>query len=161
MKISEKNVEGAPLPAARICTDEVVGDILSGWRYDISGVSPEMRTDYESHLVECAHCHRRQTIHRTVDVALMVLSTLSILAFLLAAAIIHRIEPLAHLAFYNLHIRQISIAITMQFAAVAGLLFSTLCWVLVAIMTPAPVFLNGVVRERMPEELRERFYKNA
>ena len=27
------------------CTDQVVGDILSGWRYDISGLSPAMRTE--------------------------------------------------------------------------------------------------------------------
>ena len=34
------------------CTDPVIGDILSGWRYDISGLSPAMRTDYDQHLSE-------------------------------------------------------------------------------------------------------------
>ncbi len=35
------------------CTDKVVGDILAGWRYDISGITPEMRGDYEAHFAEC------------------------------------------------------------------------------------------------------------
>ena len=37
--------------SATACTDPIVGAILSGWRYDISGISPEMRTYYEQHLV--------------------------------------------------------------------------------------------------------------
>ena len=68
------------------CTDSVVGDILSSWRYDISGISPEMRIDYEEHLATCAFCRSRQRLHRTIDVALISLSTLCILAFLLALA---------------------------------------------------------------------------
>jgi hypothetical protein len=28
------------------CIDPVVGKILAGWRYDISGITPEMRGDY-------------------------------------------------------------------------------------------------------------------
>src|SRR5580658_5754424 len=70
------------------CTDRVVGDILSSWRYDISGITPEMRRDYEQHLVECAHCRSRQRLHRTVDVVLIGLSTVSIAAFLLGLAVI-------------------------------------------------------------------------
>src|ERR1035438_9621111 len=35
--------------AATRCTDRVVGAILASWRYDISGISPEMRKDYEGH----------------------------------------------------------------------------------------------------------------
>jgi len=66
------------------CTDQVIGDILSSWRYDISGISPEMRTDFEQHFVECQHCRSRQRLHRTVDVTLIGLATLSTLAFLLA-----------------------------------------------------------------------------
>ena len=50
------------------CTDRVVGDILSSWRYDISGLAPEMRVDYEAHLAECTRCHTRQRIHRAVDI---------------------------------------------------------------------------------------------
>ena len=32
------------------CVDPLVGKILAGWRYDISGLAPEMRGDYEHHL---------------------------------------------------------------------------------------------------------------
>ncbi len=66
------------------CTDRVVGDILSSWRYDISGITPEMRRDYEQHLVECAHCRSRQRLHRTIDVVLIGLSTVSIAGFLVS-----------------------------------------------------------------------------
>ena len=58
-----------------ICSDKVIGDILAGWRYDISGLSPAMRTDYEQHLSECNHCRRRQQIARTIDVLLISVST--------------------------------------------------------------------------------------
>jgi len=58
-----------------------VGNILSGWRYDISGLSPAMRTDYEQHLTDCSHCRRRQQVARTIDVLLISVSTLSIAAF--------------------------------------------------------------------------------
>src|ERR1700743_3121676 len=81
---------------SRGCIDPVVGDILSGWRYDISGLSPAMRTDYEEHLAGCDHCRRRQNIARTFDVLLISVSTLSILAFLLAAVVIHRVEVVTH-----------------------------------------------------------------
>ena len=32
------------------CVDPLVGKILAGWRYDISGLAPEMREDYEHHF---------------------------------------------------------------------------------------------------------------
>src|SRR5579864_1128013 len=79
------------------CTDPLIGNILAGWRYDISGLSPAMRTDYDQHMTDCAHCRRRQHIARTIDVLLLSVSALSILAFLLAAAVLHRIEVIAHL----------------------------------------------------------------
>ena len=85
------------------CTDQVVGDILSGWRYDISGLSPAMRTDYEQHLFECGHCRRRQQIARTIDVLLICVSTLSIAAFLLATVVIHRVELVTHI--FTMHVR--------------------------------------------------------
>ena len=50
-----------------MCTDQVVGDILSSWRYDISGIAPEMRTDYEEHLRTCVYCQKRQRLHRMID----------------------------------------------------------------------------------------------
>jgi hypothetical protein len=126
------------------CTDQVIGDILSSWRYDISGISPEMRVDYEQHLVECQHCRSRQRLHRTIDVTLIGLATASMLAFLLALGVIHRVEPLRNWAVMNLHLRQIEVVLTLQAAAVVGLLVSALAWILVAIATPAPVYLTDM-----------------
>jgi hypothetical protein len=144
------------------CIDQVVGDILSGWRYDISGLSPAMRTDYDQHLSDCGHCRRRQQIARTIDVLLISVSTLSIAAFLLAAIVIHRVELVTHI--FTMHVRLSQahgIAISLEAVAVAGLAFSTLLWILVAIATPLPGFLGGIVQERIPADLRERFSKDA
>lgn len=145
------------------CTDTVVGDILSSWRYDISGISPEMRVDYEQHLTSCSHCRSRQRMHRIIDVTLISLSTISILAFLLALAVIHHIEPLRTAAVAVLHLEHMQLVLTMQAAAVIGLLASLIAWILVAIATPAPVYLTGVaieqarvLQDRIPEELRTR-----
>lgn len=150
------------------CTDQVVGDILSSWRYDISGIAPAMRTDYEQHLVECAHCRSKQRLHRTIDVTLIGLSTLSICIFVLALAVIHREQPLHHLAVYHVPVRQMHMVLTLQLAAVLGLLVSLLAWVLVAITTPAPIYLTGmalahtrVLQGHLPEELRDRLLRNV
>jgi hypothetical protein len=126
------------------CVDPVVGDILSSWRYDISGITPAMRGDYEEHFVECAYCRSRQHLHRTIDVVLIGTTTISTAAFVLALAIIHHVQPLQHWALVNLHLWDMSIVLSVQAAAILGLLLSLLCWVLVAIATPAPVFLTGV-----------------
>ena len=40
------------------CVDPIVGKILAGWRYDISGITPEMRRDYERHLAACDNAAR-------------------------------------------------------------------------------------------------------
>lgn len=145
------------------CTDSVVGDILSSWRYDISGISPEMRTDYEEHLASCPYCHSRQRLHRAIDVTLISLSSLSIVAFLLALAVIHHVEPLRTYALVMLHLEHTELVLTLQAAAILGLLASLVAWVLVAIATPAPVYLTGValeqarvLQDRIPEELRSR-----
>ncbi|HEY0163396.1 MAG TPA: hypothetical protein VGB69_12010 [Edaphobacter sp.] len=144
------------------CTDQVVGDILSGWRYDISGLSPEMRTDYEQHLAECSCCRRRQRIARTIDVLLIVISTLSIAAFLLAAVVIHRLELMTHIGKVELHLNQAhAIAISLEAIAIAGAVLSTLMWVLVAIATPLPGYLGEIVQQRIPADIRERFTKAA
>ncbi|WP_251106468.1 hypothetical protein [Alloacidobacterium dinghuense] len=142
------------------CTDQVIGDILSSWRYDISGISPEMRVDYEQHFVECQHCHSRQRLHRTVDVTLIGLATISMLAFLLALSVIHRVEPLRNWAVMNLHLHQIDVVLTLQAAAVVGLLISALAWVLVAIATPAPVYITGVAMAQA-RELQNRLPRKA
>jgi hypothetical protein len=144
------------------CIDQVVGDILSGWRYDISGLSPAMRTDYDQHLADCGHCRRRQRIARTIDVLLISVSTLSILAFLLAAVVIHRVELVTHIFSVHLRLNQThAVAISLEAVAIAGIVFSALLWVLVAIATPLPGFLGGLVQERLPADLRDRFTKNA
>jgi hypothetical protein len=152
----------------RRCTDRVVGDILSSWRYDISGITPEMRRDYEQHLVECSHCLSRQRLHRSIDVLLIGVSTVSIAAFLLALAVIYKIRPLQHWELLNLHLWQMSFVLSLQAVAIAGLLFSLVVWVLVAVATPAPVYLAEValaqarvLQDRIPEELRERLMRNV
>jgi hypothetical protein len=142
------------------CTDQVIGDILSSWRYDISGISPEMRVDYEQHLLECQHCRSRQRLHRTVDVTLIGVATLSMLVFLLALSVIHRVEPLRNWAVMNLHLHRIDVVLTLQAAAVGGLLISALAWVLVAIATPAPVYITGVAMAQA-RELQNRLPRKA
>jgi hypothetical protein len=150
------------------CTDRVVGDILSSWRYDISGITPEMRRDYEQHLVECSHCRKRQSLHRTIDMVLIGVSSVSIAAFLFGLAVIHHVQPLQHWALVDLHLGSMSIVLSLQAAAIAGLLFSLMIWVLVAVATPAPVYLAEValaqarvLQDRIPEELRERLMRNV
>ena len=140
------------------CTDRVVGNILAGWRYDISGLAPEMREDYERHFSECAHCRSRQRLHRGIDIALMVLATVSAFVFVLAFAVIRHFVPRQH-------------ALILEVAAMAGFLLSALVWLLVAIATPAPVVVVAVarsgartlhdhlpenIREKLPEELRTK-----
>ena len=149
------------------CTDQVVGDILSGWRYDISQISPEMRVDYEKHFEMCDHCRRRQSLHRTIDVVLIGISTVCILAFLFALAVIHRMQPLHNWALV-MHLEHRYLVLTLQSAAALGLLVSLFSWVLVAIATPAPVYITGValaqarvLQERIPEELRGRLPRNV
>ena len=66
------------------CADRVVGEILAGWRYHISGIAPEMRGDYEEHLAHCAHCRARLRLHRTIDVGLIVVASISAVMFLVA-----------------------------------------------------------------------------
>lgn len=144
------------------CIDPTVGDILSGWRYDISGLHSEMRTDYESHLSECRCCHSRQHIHRAIDVLLISAATAAIAAFLLALLVFHHIEPMGDWIIFNLQLHRISLVVTLEYLALAGLLVSLLAWIVVAIITPAPTYLTQQARalqERLPEELRDRLQK--
>jgi hypothetical protein len=143
------------------CIDPVVGAILSGWRYDISALSPEMRTDYDQHLCDCAHCRSKQRLHRTIDVLLISVSTLSIFAFLLASVVMHRVESITHVGQVHLHLHHSVVFISLEAVAVAGLVFSTLLWTLVAITTPLPSYLLGLAQQRIPADLRDRFHKNA
>ena len=152
------------------CNDPVVGAILSGWRYDISGISPDLRVDYEAHLYSCAHCRRRQRLHRTVDVLLLTATTLSFAAFLLAALVMHRVEALSHIGNMHLHLHDEaasllrippSITISLEAVAIVGMVVSMLLWTLVTITTPIPSMISAIFRERISPELRERLRKQA
>src|SRR5882672_3071822 len=130
------------------CVDPVVGKILAGWRYDISGLAPEMRGDYERHFASCERCHSRQRIHRIIDVSLIALASVSAAVFLLAFAVIRHFGP-RH-------------AFWLELAALAGFALSALIWVVVAVATPAPttvadVAMIGVrhVHDRLPAEIRD------
>jgi hypothetical protein len=131
------------------CVDQVVGDILAGWRYDISGIAAEMRGDYEQHFAECQHCRSRQRLHRTIDIGLIVVASISALLFLIAFGAIRHFDP------NNAHL--------LEFIALAGFAFSTLVWLVVALATPAPVVIQDAARigarrihEKLPPEIRER-----
>jgi hypothetical protein len=144
------------------CIDPTIGDILSGWRYDISGLHSEMRIDYDEHLRECKYCHSRQNLHRAIDVLLIGSSTVAIGAFVLALLVMHRIEPLRDWVVLNLQVHQLSLVVSLEWVAILGLLVSLMAWILVAIITPAPMYLTQQARalqERIPEQLRERLPK--
>ncbi|HUJ96110.1 MAG TPA: hypothetical protein VLW84_12640 [Terriglobales bacterium] len=131
------------------CIDPVVGKILAGWRYDISGLAPEMRGDYEDHLAACERCRRRQRLHRGIDLGLIVLASLSAATFLLAFGVIRHFEP-RH-------------TLWLELAALAGFALSALIWLAVAVATPAPLAVVDVaklgarrVHDRLPQEIRQR-----
>jgi hypothetical protein len=131
------------------CIDPLVGKILAGWRYDISGLAPEMRGDYEQHLAECMHCRSRQRLHRTIDVSLIVLASVSAGVFLLAFGVIHHFAP-RH-------------TVWLEIAALGGFALSALIWLAVAVATPAPMTMVDVARigarrvhDRLPAEIRDR-----
>jgi hypothetical protein len=131
------------------CTDPVVGKILAGWRYDISGITPEMRGDYEAHLRECPFCHSRQRLHRGIDIALMALASVSMVVFLLAYGVIRHFEP--------------DHAFLLELGALGGFLLSMLLWLLVAVATPAPLVVKDAallgarrLHDKLPEPIRER-----
>lgn len=131
------------------CNDPVVGRILAGWRYDISGLAAEMRGDYDDHLAHCPHCKGKQRLHRTIDVGLIVVATISAGVFVIAFAAVRHFAP-RH-------------ALWLELGALVGFVFSSLMWIIVAIATPAPVVMVGAakegarrVHERLPEEIRSR-----
>jgi hypothetical protein len=131
------------------CVDPIVGKILAGWRYDISGIAPEMRGDYERHFAACEHCWSRQRLHRTIDLSLIVLASASAGVFLLAFGVIHHFEP-RH-------------TLILELIALGGFALSALIWLIVAVATPAPMTVVDVARlgarhvhDRLPAEIRER-----
>ena len=130
------------------CNDRVVGAILASWRYDISGISPEMRKDYESHLVDCQSCSSRQKFHRGLDVALLVLTSLSMFFSVFALAVLKHVKPLEHVAFNVLGLDTFDMYHMLVSAAIAGLCFSVSAFALVLMATPAPTYLSGIAVER-------------
>ncbi len=143
------------------CTDRIIGSILGSWRYDISGISPEMRKDYEQHFTECAHCRSRQKFHRSVDATLAVLTALSMLSFLFALAVLQRIKFMENVAFNILGLDTVSVYQMLVSAAFAGLGFSLIAFILVLAATPASSYLGGIAMERaktiearLPESIR-------
>jgi hypothetical protein len=143
------------------CSDRVVGAILASWRYDISGISPEMRKDYEQHFAECTHCSSRQRFHRGVDVALAILTSTAVLFFLFALAVLHHIKPLEHVAFNFFGLDVQDMYHMFVSAGFAGLVFSVIAFLLVLTATPAPTYLGGLaaeraklLEERLPEAIK-------
>ena len=130
------------------CTDRVVGAILASWRYDISGIFPEMRRDYELHFAECPHCSAKQRFHRSLDVALVVLTSLSVFFSLFALAVLKHIKPLEHVAFNIFGLDIADMYHMLVSAAVAGVCFSVIAFALVLMATPAPTYLGGLAVER-------------
>ena len=143
------------------CTDRVVGAILASWRYDISGISPEMRRDYESHFAECARFRARQRFHRSLDVTLAVLTSTAALFFLFALAVLKHIKPLEHVAFKILGLDIFDMYHMLISAGIAGLCFSLIAMALVLMATPAPSYLGGIaadhaklIEARLPDSIK-------
>ncbi len=130
------------------CCDRVVGAILASWRYDISGISLEMRRDYVNHFAECAHCRSRQKFHRSLDATLAILTSLAAIFFLFALAVLKHIKPLEHVAFKILGLDIFDMYHMLISAGIAGLIFSVIALALVLMATPAPSYLGGIAAER-------------
>jgi hypothetical protein len=108
-----------------------------------------MGSDYEEHFAACEHCRGRQRLHRTIDIALIALASVSAGVFLLAFGVIRHFGP--RNAFW------------LEIAALAGFALSALIWLIVAVATPAPMAVVDVamlgarhVHDRLPAEIRER-----
>jgi ABC-type sulfate transport system permease component len=128
-----------------------------------------MRVDYEEHLAECLHCRMRQRRHRTIDVLLLCAFSLTFVAFLLVALVIHRVEMLTHIDKVHVALHSAaavsripaSITISLEAVAISGLVVSMLLCILVAIATPIPSIVTGFVRQRVSPEMRDRLSKHA
>ncbi|MGE0407001.1 MAG: hypothetical protein AB7O65_11940 [Candidatus Korobacteraceae bacterium] len=131
------------------CVDRVVGGILASWRYDISGIVPEMRSDYELHFAECEHCRSRRRLHRAIDLSLMVLTACSAALCLLAFGAVYHFQP-RH-------------SLLLEVIALGGFALSALLWLIVAVATPAPLAMADAARlgaravhDHLPQEIRQR-----
>ena len=120
-----------------------------------------MRRDYEQHFTECPHCRGRLKFHRSLDVSLAVLTSLAVLFFLFALAVLQHIKPLEHVAFNILGLDISDMFHMLMSAGVAGLVFSVIALALVLTTTPAPSYLSDIASERakyleehLPEAIR-------
>jgi hypothetical protein len=107
-----------------------------------------MRKDYEQHFAECPHCRAKQQFHRSLDVTLAVLTSLSVIFFLFALAVIRHIKPLEHVAFNIFGLDLFDMYHMLVSAAVAGICFSVIAFLLVLTTTPVPSYLGGIAAER-------------
>ena len=146
-----------------VCTDVVVGSILSSWRYDISGIFPEMRKDYEQHFAECPRCRGRQKFHRSLDVTLAILTSLSVVFFLFALAVVVHIKPLEYVSFNIFGLDISDMYHMLVSAAIAGVCFSLIGLALVLTTTPVPSYLGGIAAQRakliealLPESIKSQ-----
>ena len=138
---------------AQICTDKVVGEILAGWRYDISGLAPEMRADYEAHFRECARCRGKVRLHRVVDFSLLLIASGSALVFLLAFGLIRHFNPAR--------------ALWLEIGAGIGFALSAAVWIIVLVTTPVPVVAKGIalaqarkLHDKLPQEIKDKIPEN-
>ena len=107
-----------------------------------------MRKDYEQHLTGCNRCSSRQKFHRGLDVALVVLTSLSMFFSVFALAVLKHIKPLEHVAFNILGLDIFDMYHMLVSAAIAGVCFSFIAFALVLMATPAPTYLGGLAAER-------------
>lgn len=135
------------------CIDPIVGGILAGWRYDISGIAPAMRGDYEEHLATCEHCRARQRFHRHIDIGLLVLTSLSAAVFMGAFVAIW---------YFSVHFG-LRHSFAFELLAAGGFGISVAMAIMVGITTPAPLVVKRAAQEkarqvhaRLPEEIRNR-----
>src|SRR5260370_21929433 len=84
-----------------------------------------MRGDYEEHLAQCQHCRSKRVLHRVIDFGLITIATISAAIFLLAFSLVRHYSP--------------SHVVILELIALAGFLFSSLMWIIVAVASPVPV----------------------
>jgi len=85
--------------------------------------------------------------HRSLDATLAVLTSLAVIFFLFALAVLKHIGPVEHMA-ANVFGLDLVDAYHMLFSAgIAGLIFSVIALALVLTATPAPRYLSGIAAE--------------
>jgi hypothetical protein len=119
-----------------------------------------MSKDYEQHLAECSRCSARQKFHRSLDVVLVALTSLSVFFSLFALAVLKHVKPLENVAVNILGIDKFDAYHMLVSAAVAGVGFSVIAFVLVLTATPVPSYLGDlaaqrarVLEQRIPEAI--------